>query len=47
MKLKTLRIPTEIYEQLEEIHDKTGVSISSLIVLAILNSIQKFFQQNK
>lgn len=31
----TLRIPREIYEALKEIGDKTGLNITSLIVLTM------------
>lgn len=43
----TLRLPTEVSEALKEISDVTGITISNLVLLAVLNSIRKFYLWRK
>lgn len=47
MKPKTVRIPADLHQELKEISLKTGLSVNSLILLASLNNVRKFFQQSK
>ena len=43
----TLRLPIEVSEALKEISTVTGAPTSSLIQLAVLNSIRKFYSWRK
>ena len=43
----TLRLPIEVSEALKEISDVTGITISNLVLLAVLNSIRKFYLWRK